>query len=148
MAVWLPRKRSRAGAGRGRCGCRMRYVRRGLVGRMRGRARTQPRRDGSMNGLELAYSQELERRRIAGEILRWDFEPEKLRLADRTFYTPDFRVILLDGEIEWHEVKGTWVGGEHNRVKIKVAAEAHPYRFVAVMARAKRDGGGWTTEEL
>lgn len=34
------------------------------------------------------------------------------------------------------------------RVKIKVAAELHPYRFVAVTARPKRDGGGWAVEEF
>lgn len=114
----------------------------------RGRARTQPKRDGSMNGLEREYAGLLELRRIRGEIARWDFQPEKLRLADRTFYEPDFRVVMPDGTIEMHETKGTWAGQEHNRVKIKVAAEQHPYLFVAVMKRAKKLGGGWTREEL
>lgn len=115
---------------------------------MKARARVQPKRDGSMNKLELAYSRVLEERRQRGEIARWDFEPCKLRLADRTYYTPDFRVLLLDGAIEFHEVKGTWIGGEHNRVKLKVAAEQHPYTFIAVMARAKKLGGGWTEERF
>lgn len=115
---------------------------------MKARARTQPKRDGSMNKLEAAYAQELERRRIAGELARWDFEPCKLRLADRTYYTPDFRVLLPDGTVEYHEVKGTWSGGEHNRVKLKVAAEQHPYTFVCVMARPKREGRGWAEERF
>lgn len=109
-------------------------------------ARTQPKRDGSMNRLELAYSQELEQQRLAGLIVRWDFEPCKLRLADRTYYTPDFRVLMADGMEEYHEVKGTWAGQEHNRVKIKVAAEQHPYLFVAVTRAAKKNGGGWQRE--
>jgi hypothetical protein len=115
-----------------------------------GKGRTQPRRDGEMNDYERAYAGALEARRLAGQIARFDFEPEKLRLADRTFYTPDFRVLLPDGAIEFHEVKGFWQ--EDARVKIKVAAEHHPYRFVAVVLKKipKRDGGGWTstTEEF
>ncbi len=112
--------------------------------KVRGRARTQPKRDGSMNGMETKYAAHLELLRVAGQILRWDFEPCKLRLADRTYYTPDFRVLLLDGLIEFHEVKGTWAGQEHNRVKIKVAAEQHPYQFTAVT----RDKTGWKYEVI
>lgn len=115
---------------------------------MKARARVQPKRDGSMNKLEAKYAEQLEMRRRVGRIARWDFEPCKLRLADRTYYTPDFRVLLPDGLIEFHEVKGTWIGGEHNRVKLKVAAEQHPYTFVCVMAKSKREGGGWTEERF
>lgn len=114
--------------------------------KLRGRARTQPKRDGSMNRLETKYAEYLEALRLAGRVVRWDFEPEKLRLADRTYYTPDFRLVLPDGIVEYHEVKGTWIGNEHNRVKLKVAAELHPYTFRAVMARPKKDGGGWKEE--
>lgn len=116
--------------------------------KLRGRARTQPKRDGSMNKLEQRYAEELEQRRHEGRLARWDFEPCKLRLADRTYYTPDFRVVLVDGTLEFHEVKGTWCGQEHNRVKLKVAAELHPYDFVCVMPRPRKDGGGWKEERL
>lgn len=84
----------------------------------------------AMNGTERRYAELLETQRRNGEILRWDFESVKLRLADLTYYTPDFRVILLDGTEEFHEVKGFW--RDDARIKIKVAAEQHPYRFVAV----------------
>jgi len=57
----------------------------------------------SMNKLESAFSGWLEHERLAGCILRWDFEPEKLRLADRTYYTPDFRVVNHDGQIIMYE---------------------------------------------
>ena len=60
-------------------------------------------------------------------------EAVKLRLADKTFYTPDFVVIRADGGIELHEVKGHWE--DDARVKIKVAATQHPwFRFLAVKA--------------
>jgi hypothetical protein len=84
----------------------------------------------AMNKTERRYANHLEVRRLAGEVARWDFEPVKLRLAVLTFYTPDFRVILADGIEEYHEVKGHWE--DDARVKIKVAAEQHPYPFVAV----------------
>jgi hypothetical protein len=75
-----------------------------------------------------------------GEIQAYRFEPIKLRLADRTFYTPDFMVIR-DDQIEFHEVKGFWE--DDARVKIKVAAEMFPeFLFVAVMYK-KRE---WTRE--
>lgn len=109
-------------------------------------ARRGLRRDGEMNKTEAAYAATLAARKLAGEIDRYDFEAVKLRLADRTFYTPDFRVILADGTEEFHEVKGFWE--DDAKVKIKVAAELHPYRFVAVYVVAKKNGGGWKSEEF
>jgi hypothetical protein len=99
-----------------------------------------------MNKTEADYASHLELQKRAGVISEWAFQPEKLRLADRTFYEPDFRVIASDGTVEWHEVKGHWE--DDARVKIKVAAELHPYRFIAVTARPKRIGGGWEREEF
>jgi hypothetical protein len=99
-------------------------------------ARARPRRvPGSMNKLEAAYGAHLEAAFRAGAIAAFAFEPEKLRLADKTFFTPDFRVVTSDGFIEFHEVKGFWE--DDARVKIKVAAEMHPYRFVAVTQERK-----------
>lgn len=94
-----------------------------------------------MNGTEREYAQTLSIMLGAGEIRRFDFEPVKLRLAKSTFYTPDFRVVNSDGVVEMHEVKGFW--RDDARVKIKVAAATHPYRFVAV---SKAKGGGWKRE--
>lgn len=80
-------------------------------------------------------------------MLWFAFEPHKLRLADRTFYTPDFGVLLMDGTFEFHEVKGHWE--DDARVKIKVAAEQHwMFKFVAVRPVAKKRGGGWSREEF
>ena len=95
-----------------------------------------------MNKTEARYAALLQADWLRGKIARWDFEPVTLRLADRTSYTPDFRVILPDGLEEYHEVKGFW--RDDARVKIKVAAALHPYRFVAV----KMVGGTWKREEI
>lgn len=101
---------------------------------------------GQMNKTESAYCQLLELRKRAGEIDWYRFEGIKLRLTDNTFYTPDFAVMLANGEMEMHEVKGFWA--DDARVKIKVAAEQYPFRFIAVKPKAKKAGGGWEVEEF
>jgi len=101
---------------------------------------------GQMNKTESAYAHHLELRKIAGEIAWYKFEGIKLRLAANTFYSPDFAVMLSNGEMEIHEVKGHWM--DDARAKIKVAAEMYPFRFIAIKAKAKKDGGGWSVEEF
>lgn len=103
-------------------------------------------KSGQMNKTEAAYCQLLEMRKRAGEIAWYRFEGIKLRLADNTFYTPDFAVMLASGEMELHEVKGFWV--EDARVKTKVAADQYPFRIIAVTPQAKKLGGGWKVEEF
>jgi hypothetical protein len=97
---------------------------------------------GTMNRTEAAYAAVLEQRMRAGEVLWYAFEPLKLRLADRTYYSPDFAVMGADRVLEMHEVKGFW--RDDARVKIKVAAAAFPFRFVAV----QRVKGAWTYERF
>lgn len=109
-----------------------------------GRARHTP---GVMNKTEQAYADHLEAQRIAGEIQSWKFERVKFKLADKTYYTPDFQVVCKDGVIEYPEVKGHWE--DDARVKVKVTAEQFPeFRFVAVKVIAKKRGGGWEREEF
>ena len=98
---------------------------------------------GAMNKTEMAYEAHLKMR---PDIVWYRFEGVKLRLADATFYTPDFAVLLQNGNFECHEVKGYWL--DDARVKIKVAAEMYPFRFLAVTAKPKKDGGGWAVEEF
>lgn len=83
---------------------------------------------------------------LSGEIAWYKFEGLKFRLADNTFYTPDFAVMLPCGTMELHEVKGFWT--DDARVKTKVAAELYPFKFVAVKAVPKKEGGGWQYEEF
>jgi hypothetical protein len=101
---------------------------------------------GTRNRTEAAYEAHLEVRKQAGEVAWFRFEGLKLRLADSTFYTPDFAVMLTSGALECHEVKGFWT--DDARVKVKVAAEMYPFGFVVVKARAKRDGGGFACERV
>ena len=87
----------------------------------------------AMNQTEARYAGYLDGMKHTGEVVAWAYEAVKLRLADKTFYTPDFVVIRADGGIELHEVKGHWE--DDARVKIKVAATQHPwFRFLAVKA--------------
>ena len=97
---------------------------------------------GVMNRTESKYAQYLENRKLLGEIIRYDFEPESLRLAKGCVYMPDFRVQLANGELEFHEVKGYWM--DDAKVKVKVAAQTHPYRFIAVYYKK----GEFTFEEI
>lgn len=84
-----------------------------------------------MNATESGYALELEARKLAGEIRWYAFEPFKLRLADRTTYTPDFILWMQDGSMQAHEVKGFW--RDDARVKFKVAREMfRMFRFFAV----------------
>ena len=101
---------------------------------------------GTMNKTEAAYAATLDARRHAGEVAWYKFEGVKLRLADNTFYTPDFAVMLADGALEMHEVKGFWQ--DDARAKIKIAADLFPVRFVAVRVIPKKEGGGWGVEEF
>jgi hypothetical protein len=48
----------------------------------------------AMNKIEMAYAGRLELLLRAGKIAWYRFEGLKLRLADNTFYTPDFAVML------------------------------------------------------
>lgn len=99
---------------------------------------------GVKNRTEKAYGAYLQLRLLAGEIAWYRFEGLKLRLADNTFYTPDYAVMLANGEIECHEVKGFWT--DDARVKVKVAAEMYPFRFIAYRVKPKKEGGGWQAE--
>ena len=101
---------------------------------------------GEMNKLETAYASRLESRKVAGEVAWYKFEGVKLRLADVTFLTVDFFVMLANGELEAHECKGFMEGDA--AVKLKVAASMYPFRFYLVRARVKRDGGGFTVDEV
>ena len=100
-----------------------------------------------MNKTEQAYADLLELRKRAGEIHGYRFEPLKFNLGSACFYTPDFEVVLPDGVLEYHEVKGFW--RDDARVKIKAVARQFSDRlFVVVMKKAKKHGGGWEREEI
>lgn len=91
---------------------------------------------------EKRYAERLIGMQLIGVIHWYAFEPIKLRLADNTTYTPDFLILAQNGGLECHEVKGSktvqlksgkasrpWCE-EDAKIKIKVAAEMYPFRFV------------------
>lgn len=96
-----------------------------------------------MNKTEAAYSRHLWELTIAGEVIWFRFQPMRLRLADGSFFTPDFGVLTRDCLFEFHETKGFW--REAARVRIKIAAELFPFRFIAI---TRPMGGGWEREEF
>lgn len=107
------------------------------------KAKARPKkRYGTMNKTEGKWSKVLDEMMATGAIVRWDFEPEKLRLADGAYYTPDFRVILSDLTIEFHEIKGFM--REAAAVRLKVAADQHPYVFKLIRWKNKQ----WKVEEV
>jgi len=102
---------------------------------------------GERNKTEQAYEDLLKAMQISGQILWYSFECIKLRLADNTFYTPDFLVMKASGELEAHEVKGAKaIFMDDARVKIKVAAETFPFKFIVAYPKTKKSGGGWEIE--
>ena len=104
---------------------------------------------GAMNKTEAAYASDLRDAQTQGDILWYRFEGVKLRLADNTFYTPDFAVLASDSVLEMHEVKGhRAIFQDDAKVKVKVAAEAYPFRFKVIFPRSKKQGGGWDIEDV
>ncbi len=108
---------------------------------------------GEKNKTELRYEELLATRKMVGEIQDFAYEPIRLRLAaDNAFYAPDFGVLAADDVYECHEVKGgklrpdgsvVALEEEAARVRRKVAAEIHPFRFVLAVERPKKAGGGF-----
>ncbi len=99
--------------------------------------------DSRMNKTEAEYARMLDDGKTAGTILWWRFEAIKIRLADNTFYTPDFLVLNHQMGLELHEVKGAWVMDDA-KVKLKVAAEIFPSTVVL----AQKVRAGWFVEVL
>ena len=100
----------------------------------------------AMNQTEARYAGHLDGMKHTGEVVAWAYEAVKLRLADKTFYTPDFSVMLANGQMELHEVKGFWT--DDARVKTKVAADQYPFRIIGVTKLPAKAGGGWKVEEF
>lgn len=90
-----------------------------------------------MNLTEAAYGSILEAMKHKGEIKDYGFERLRLRLADNLWYWPDFDIVLPDGSIQIHEVKGGFIR-EDSWIKIKMAAEVYPqWAFYLCQRKAK-----------
>jgi hypothetical protein len=97
--------------------------------------------------LQAAWAEHLEDERRAGNLRLVLEEPISLRLAERTWYRPDFLVLTEDWGIEIHEVKGHWE--DDSRAKWKIAAELHRWAtFLAITRRGNRRAHcGWSIEQ-
>ena len=84
---------------------------------------------GRMNRLEQRFLTEIvEPWEASGDVKYWHFEAVNLRLADKTWWKPDFWVVLANGKQLAAEVKGHWE--DDARVKIKLAAEIYPWLHI------------------
>jgi len=101
---------------------------------------------GVMNKLEAAYELHLEGEKQAGRVLWYSFEAVTFKLAADCRLTPDFLVLMADGSIECHEVKGFM--REDALIKLKVAAREFPITFRLVKQVPAREGGGWDIKEI
>lgn len=71
---------------------------------------------------ELAYARILDRWWERGEIKKWDYEPDRLKLSEDTVYIPDFKVFGLDQSWAYHEVKGRFWGRSLEKVNMARSA--------------------------
>lgn len=125
-------------------------------------AKHERRKPGGRNKTEAAYEAHLELLKRAGQIDGYEFESLKLKLADNTWFTPDFAVQAKDGVMELHDTKGTttkqktkagqptgekykapWIE-EDAAIKLKVTAEKWPFRTYAVFKTPE----GWTKQQF
>jgi hypothetical protein len=107
------------------------------------------RKEDGISKTQAAYAREvLEPLKRAGRVIRYYHEPLKFKLADKTYYTPDYLVIYNDWHIGFIEVKGRKGDGpwceEDAKVKIKVAAAMYPFPFTMVWPQKV---GGWSEKE-
>lgn len=100
---------------------------------------------GQLNNTEKAFAAYLQERQFAGAIVWWKAHPFNVRLADDTFYRPDFIAMQSDMHLVLFEVKGGYTT-DKGQLKIKLCAEALPvFKIIKV---TKIRGGGWTQKEF
>lgn len=96
-----------------------------------------------MNQWEESYERDiLAIRKFAGEITWYKFEGIRLKLADGAWFKPDFAVMLANGCLEFHEVKGH--PREAAMLRLKLAVEMYPFKFYL----CKKIAGKWKIERL
>lgn len=107
-------------------------------------------KSGQMNRTEKDYAAFLEAEKHAGRVSQYWFESMKLKIAEGTCWlTPDFAVLRPNGDLEFHDVKGSMrIWTEDSKVKMKVCATAYPFRVFVVCPKQKKSGGGWELHEV
>lgn len=83
--------------------------------------------------LEAKYAAYLATKKLLREISDWWYEPTKFDIGAGMRYTPDFGVLMPNGDIQYHEVKGWNRSNVASRMRWKLAAEKYPmYRWLWV----------------
>jgi hypothetical protein len=104
--------------------------------------------DGEMNKTETAYADYLETLKGLGDVLWYDFESIRFKLAKNTMYIPDFSVLPASGVFEFYDVKGAKAIVEDDSwAKMKIAAGMFPFRFFLAFP-VKGNKGAWKIEEV
>jgi hypothetical protein len=128
----------------------------GGVALVRTRTRKKAARRGGPSKNELAYAEHLEALKQAGEVRFYTAQPERIELAHRCTYQPDFEVAFTDEDRPWEfvEVKGARSNGrpfyfdDGAKVKVKFAARTVARGYVGhiVVVVWPKKGGGWNRE--
>jgi hypothetical protein len=106
------------------------------------RGRRAPSADDRMNKTETAYAEHLLARMVDGDVVWFEFEAMKFRLADRCWYVPDFVCQMRNGDLHIIETKGHME--DDAAVKLRVFVRLYPM-FPLFIAR--KIPGGWELEE-
>lgn len=102
------------------------------------------KKPGEMNKTESKYAAYLDELKKCGDILDYWFEGLTLKLAANTRYTPDFLVMLPNGALQLHEVKGAIaIFRDDAKVKVKVCANMYPFEMLVAYPKK---GGGWNVD--
>jgi len=94
-----------------------------------------------MNKTEARYAGYLAGLQRNGEIISYGFEQIRLKLANRTTYTPDYFVVKRN-VMAFHEVKGMRLST--GMAKLKIAAQAFPQFEFWLVESVKGDGWKYT----
>jgi hypothetical protein len=97
-----------------------------------------------MNSTEKLYAAELDWLKREGTVKAWWFEDIRLKLANRTTYTPDFCVWYSDEKVQFVEIKGRILQDDAS-VKFKWARKEFPmWEFVML----RRESGLWVPVKI
>lgn len=90
---------------------------------------------------EANWARYLNWQRDRGLIVSWEFEPETFEFPIKRgsrFYTPDFRVTLPDGMVEYHEIKGYM--DQRSATKLKRMKKYHPAVKIVLIDKDRYQG--------
>jgi hypothetical protein len=100
---------------------------------------------GRMTKTENLYAMRLEQQKDAGLILAYDYECDRLKLADPVtggrcnWFKVDFTVTHADGHTSWDEVKGSWAS-QRGIERFRWLCSRYPARHLRLW---KYESGVW-----